>query len=167
MPLQPASLQQPSDKARPLLSNHPLPFNDSKLVALPRELFDRVCDFLPSSSILELRLTCKIFASRIQLDQRFFLTLLTNGFDIPYLWDLDDSACFTTHKTAPKYSSHSVSNGDNAEQTQWDWRGLAQVLTNLHGLVNKEIPEVDLPINLWNRMRIWLIVEEALKGEQR
>jgi hypothetical protein len=158
--LQPAPSQQPVEKSSS--SNLPTPSNDSRLAALPQELFDRVCDYLPSSSLLELRLSCKNFASRIELDQRFFLNLLTNGFDVPYLWDLDVSACFAADKTGP--STRSEINGDNVERNQWDWRGLVRVLTNLRSLVNKEIPGIDLPAGLWNRIRIWLIVEEALKG---
>jgi hypothetical protein len=120
---------------------------------LPTELHDEILKYLPAQSTIALHQTSKALAIKIPLDNKFWRDSLRNGRLHPHLWGLD-----TQHIEQIRQTSGIESAADD-----WDWRSLARVLATKRFPIFGCDPRLDdLPLGLWNRCRIWTIVEEAL-----
>ena len=72
------------------LERLPKPTRPSQsLERLPNEILDRICEYLPPSSVICLHETSKALAYKVPLDDRFWRLHLRDGTMLPHLWDLD------------------------------------------------------------------------------
>lgn len=127
----------------------------SRLEALPLEIRDLIVTFLPTtSSILQLRQCCKALASRIKIDQQFWLTQLQQGRAISYVWDLDGLDEAVENRVYPMTP---------IESSRRDWKDLAQRLARRGIVVNVDRePTVSEFWGLRNRGRIFTLAEDLL-----
>ncbi|KAH7116122.1 hypothetical protein B0J11DRAFT_118239 [Dendryphion nanum] len=120
------------------------------LERFPNETLDRISDFLPPCSIINLHKTSKALAQKVPLDDRFWRMHLRDGSLLPHMWDLD------TQELDP-----SISNKKFANIGLWDWKSLIQLLFKKEFPVSGLDSRIDqIPPGFWNRCRIWRIVEE-------
>lgn len=114
------------------------------LERLPAELFDQISSYLPVHSVISLHRTSKALAIKNPLDNNFWRNRLFDGSLVSHLWDLD------------------MKKMEYQQDSEPDWKNVAQLLmsrklpTKSHDLRLENIPT-----GLWNRCRIWSIVEEA------
>jgi hypothetical protein len=152
------------------------------LDALPVELLDRITSHLSLRSILRLHRTSRALSQRISLGQAFWRDQLVSRNLVPFLWDLDSTAC--------REKDAAVADG-----MCWDWgtltqnilqepfvelalkdaisRFLATDLGHRHSEFWKGISrdkesklKDTTPLGLVNRVRIVKIIEEAMKLAQ-
>jgi hypothetical protein len=125
---------------------------------IPNELLDAICNYLPTDSVIKLRRTSKTMATKLPLDNTFWRDSLRTGSLHPHIWGLDTKGIETLRK------------GSNItfSAMDWDWKTVAKLLTT------KQFPAAgcdprleDMPLGLWNRCRIWSIVERAFKYDFR
>jgi hypothetical protein len=144
--------------------------------------------FLSASSLLSLRLCSRTLAVCIPVDQRFFLSSLLKG-DIPCLWDVDKAKCLEADQRIPE---RLAADSEFEERWNWkavvDLLKDAEAIIlsrgeDISGAIQRsdqnkeessestpreeaEGPESSLTrylsLGLWNRVRIWRIVEDAL-----
>lgn len=77
-----------------------------------------------------------------------------NGTALPYLWDLN------AEELEERRREHSAVSTD--PEAMWDWKSIGQLLATKHfPLKSSDSRIVELPNGLWNRGRIWSIVEKA------
>lgn len=129
----------------------------SSIETLPNEIMDQIVGCLPMDAIYSLRLASLGTAYKVPLDQRFFRERLLSGELLPYIWDLRRASCL------PSQCSVDIGLEQTVKGECWDWRGLAQSLTDISGLVSTSTEESGLPRSLWNRLRIWQSVVNAEK----
>ena len=120
-----------------------------RLEALPCELLERIAENLSPLSVMSLRLTSRSLALKLPLDDRFWRRQLCSGSLLPYLWDLDEVQMKDRPQRTPKESPK-------------DWRGLVRLFRTEECLKWGQDPSArEIPAGLWNRCRIWSIVEGA------
>lgn len=91
---------------------------------------------------------------KVPLDNHFWRTTIMNGSALPYLWDLDVEVLEEQRRV------HSVTSTDQGGM--WDWKSVGQLLAKKYfPLKSSNLQTLDLPNGVWNRRRIWSIVEEA------
>ncbi|KAF2129324.1 hypothetical protein P153DRAFT_291448 [Dothidotthia symphoricarpi CBS 119687] len=112
---------------------------------LPTELLDQIGKHLPPQSVIALHCTSKAFAIKAPLNNKFWRDRLIDGSLVPHIWDLDANQL------------------DHERQDRlWDWRSVAQLLVAKKFPRNESNPLlVGPPTGLWNRCRIWNIIEDA------
>jgi hypothetical protein len=126
------------------------------LEALPTELLDAICSYLPAQSVIALHRTCKTLSIKLPLDNSFWRDSLRSGSLHPHIWDLDT-------KQIEQFRQESNVTFSSAG---WDWRSVAQLLATKQFPIAERDPRLDgMPLGLWNRCRIWSIIEEALDAE--
>ncbi|KAH7165228.1 hypothetical protein EDB81DRAFT_678918 [Dactylonectria macrodidyma] len=131
----------------------------SSLEALPLELWNQIIVFLPTTSaVLQLRQCCKAFASRIPIDQQFWLTQLREGRVIRYLWDLESLGETMDSQVNPMPS---------IDPAYRDWKSLAQKLARGSITIQADQESLESTLSkLWplqNRDRIFRLAECLLK----
>lgn len=138
-----------------------IPSRSSNIVErLPSELLDLICSFLPSRSVIALHRTSKTLAWKIPLDNMLWRNSLRDGSLHPYLWDLDTNWIEHHQQQSCRNSSDTSSN--------FDWEGVAQLLSAKRvSITNCNPGLIDVPDHLWNRCRIWCIIQDALVMGQR
>lgn len=111
---------------------------------LPNELLDQICSYLSVSSVISLARTCKLLALKA-LNGTFWRTRLLDGSLVPHMWDLDNAVF-----------------NESAMRTNRNWGRVAKILSQ------RKLPMdqidwrlKDIPDGLWNRCRVWSIVEKA------
>jgi hypothetical protein len=142
--LQPKPIE-PND-ASSTLEAHAQPHG---LELLPSELLERITEHLPPLSTLSLRQASRSLALKIPLDDRFWRRHLCSGNLLPCLWDLDETELKQLLQSTPS-------------EQPWDWQRLACVLRSdqFQQWGQDPLPK-DVPVGLWNRYRIWSILNEA------
>lgn len=126
------------------------------LEALPTELLDSICSYLMPQTVIALHRTSKALAINVSLDNSFWRDSLRNGSLLPHIWDLD------TRKIERFREESNVT----VSAAGWDWRSIAYLLATKQFPIAERDPRLDsIPLGLWNRGRIWSIVEEALDDE--
>lgn len=121
---------------------------------LPTELLGQISVHLPAYSALALHRTSRTLAMKVPLDNNFWRTTIMNGTALPYLWDLN------TEELEEQRREHSAVSTD--PEAMWDWKSIGQLLATKHFPLKSSDPRiVELPNGLWNRGRIWSIVEKA------
>lgn len=81
-----------------------------------------------------------------------------SGHALPVLWDLDVRALDRRRQDQLDGSR----NGDGP----WDWKAVGQLLATKQLPLKSGDPRiVDLPNGLWNRQRIWSIIEQAYRND--
>lgn len=126
----------------------------SKIERLPVELLSRIStNFFPISA-LALHRTSRMLATKVPMDNHFWRTTIMNGTALPYLWDLD-SEVLEMH-----LERHLAASTD--PDAMWNWKSVGQLLAKkVFPLKSPDHRLVDLPNGIWNRRRIWSIIEEA------
>ncbi|KAH7145442.1 hypothetical protein B0J13DRAFT_622189 [Dactylonectria estremocensis] len=128
----------------------------SGLEALPLEIWNHIIAFLPTTSaVLQLRRCCKAFASRISVDQQFWLKHLREGRAVPYLWDLRDLGETKNDQVHPMVL---------VELSRRDWKGLAQSLVQRN--ITIQTNQGPLESTFWsfkNRDRIFRLAQRLLE----
>ena len=123
---------------------------------LPREILDMICSYVLASDIMALHRTSQNLFEKVPLNNAFWRTRLDDGTLLPYIWDLDTKSIEERH-----LESNLTSNGTN-----WDWRGIAKILATGNFPASPQGQELDdVPLGLWNRSRIWNIVQEAFEKQ--
>lgn len=123
------------------------------LERLPFELLDHISDYLSIQSVFALQLTSRMLALKLPLDDNFWRKSIVSG-KIPYMWDLDVEELERLHQ------EHLKSSPDPG--ARWDWRSIGKLLATRRFPLKSTDPQItDLPVGLWNRRRIWSIIEEA------
>jgi hypothetical protein len=123
---------------------------------LPTELLDAICDYLPTHSIIKLHRISKLLAIKLPLDNAFWRDSLRAGSLHPHIWGLD-----TKRIEALREESNITFSAAG-----WDWRSVAKLLSMKQFPTNGRDSRLDnLPLGLWNRCRIWSIIERALDPE--
>lgn len=126
----------------------------SAIERLPNELLDQISSHLTAYSALALRQTSRTLATKVPLDNNFWRNSILGGNALPYLWDLD---VYELEKRRQEHSGSSPS-----LDATWDWKAVGQLLAAKQFPLNSSDQRiVDLPNGLWNRQRIWSIIEEA------
>jgi hypothetical protein len=127
------------------------------LAALPTELLENITMRLPLPCIFALRCCSKQLAYKIPLTQHFWRTHLFSGSVVPYLWDLDATQ-----------SRNAGVLGDTIDglEVETDWRNVAALLINSDAFIDAREEHLDrekrlwnISMGLWNRCRIWSIVD--------
>lgn len=119
------------------------------LERLPVELLEIISDYLPIESVLALHRTSKTLALLVPLDDSFCRKQLIKGTLHPHIWDLD--------------TMELQKQQNESQETHWDWRSTTQLLTpSSFSIKDRDSRLSKLPDGLWNRGRIWTILEEAL-----
>jgi hypothetical protein len=128
----------------------------SGIERLPIELLDEIGSYMPAQSRIALHRTSKALAIKLPLDNAFWRDSLRSGNLHPHIWDLD-----TQHiERLRQESSVEFAAAD------WDWRSVAQLLTMKRFPISGRDSRLDdVPLGLWNRCRLWTIIEEALVFE--
>ncbi|KAJ4986271.1 hypothetical protein SVAN01_08206 [Stagonosporopsis vannaccii] len=136
-------------------SSYPLAARSlSAIERLPTELLDHISIYLSANAALSLHLTSKTLAMKVPLDNNFWRESIMSGSALPVLWDLDV-------KELDKRRQDLADDPRCAEVT-WDWRAVGQLLATKRFPLKSSDPRiVDLPNGLWNRRRIWSIIEQA------
>ncbi|UPX18770.1 uncharacterized protein EKO05_0009061 [Ascochyta rabiei] len=125
---------------------------------LPVELIDQISIYLPAHSALALHQTSKTLASKLILDNNFWRRSIMSGTALPYLWDLNTNELEKLHRERIGKSSR--------PDATWDWKAIGQLLATKYFALNSSDPRTSsLPNGLWNRRRIWSIVEEAYRHD--
>lgn len=143
------SLLQASPR-RELANWHALPGPDERhaLERLPIELLDHICSYLPARSVIALNRSSKALAQKVPLDDPFWRRSLMNGTLLPHIWDLNGEDL-----------------SESAHETTRNWNRVAQLLSQRKFPISGLDPRLrDIPDALWNRCRIWSIVEEAVEA---
>jgi hypothetical protein len=120
---------------------------------LPTELFDAICTYLSTQSVVKLHRSSKALAMNVLLDNTFWRDRLRRGTLHPHIWDLDTKQIETLRKESNIAFS----------ATGWDWRTVAKLLAVQR--FGRDSSLDDMPLGFWNRCRIWTIIEEALNEE--
>ncbi|KAF3003493.1 hypothetical protein E8E13_004443 [Curvularia kusanoi] len=130
----------------------------SAIEYLPTELLDHVITYISAYDILSLHCASKTLAKKLPLDNNSWRENILSGNGLPYLWDLD------TELLNRRHQEHSAkSTGADAA---WDWKAVGQLLATKHFPLKSSDPQIaDLPNGLWNRRRIWSIVEQAYRHD--
>lgn len=124
--------------------------------ALPIEILDAICRFLPSQSVIKLHRASKTMATKVQLDNAFWRNSLRTGCLHAHIWDIDTRRIETLRQ-----ESNIIFSTEG-----WDWRSVAKLLATKKVPISGRDPRLDdMPPGLWNRSRIWAIVERALDFE--
>ncbi|KAJ4368387.1 hypothetical protein N0V83_006744 [Neocucurbitaria cava] len=116
------------------------------LERLPPELLDQICNYLPATSVITLHRVSKTLTHNVPLDNTFWRNSLLNGSLLPHIWDFDKSEL-----------------GTPAFETFSDWKIVAKLLAERRFPISGRDRRLeDIPNGLWNRCRIWSIMEEAI-----
>lgn len=117
--------------------------------ALPCEILERITELLSPHAVMSLRQASRSLALKVPLDGRFWRRHLCSGSLLPYLWDLDEEQLKQLLQHTPT-------------ELPRDWRGLARLFRTEECLKWGQEPlSGEIPGGLWNRCRIWSIIEEA------
>jgi hypothetical protein len=120
---------------------------------LPTELLDMICAYLPTQSVIKLNRTSKILATKLPLDNAFWRDSLRAGSLHPHIWDVDTQAIERLRQEANVTFS----------AVDWNWRSVAKLLSTMQFPTTERDSRLDsLPRGLWNRCRIWSIIETEL-----
>jgi hypothetical protein len=120
------------------------------LERLPVELLEYVGDHLPIESVVAMHRTSKTLALKVSLGDNFCRKKLVEGKLLPHIWDLD-------------IAEIQKQQSECAADISWDWRNVARLLAHKRFPTKGRDPRLgNLPDGLWNRGRIWNILEEAL-----
>jgi hypothetical protein len=147
-----ASSQDRTSKRAPLVITR----QPQGIERLPTELLDAICGYLPTQSAIKLHRTSKTMAMKLTLDNAFWRDSMRFGSLHPHIWGLDTKAI----ETLRQQSNIIFSVAD------WNWRSVAKLLATKQFPVTGLDPRLaDMPLGLWNRCRIWSIVEKTLDFE--
>jgi hypothetical protein len=147
-----ASSQDRTSKRAPLVITRP----PQGIERLPTELLDAICGYLPTQSAIKLHRTSKTMALKLTLDNAFWRDSIRSGSLHPQVWGLDTKAIETLRQQSNVIFS----------VADWDWRSVAKLLATKQFPVTGLDPRLtDMPLGLWNRCRIWSIVERTLDFE--
>ncbi|KAF2027695.1 hypothetical protein EK21DRAFT_71444 [Setomelanomma holmii] len=120
---------------------------------LPVELLDAICSYLPPQSVIKLHRTSSLMASKIPLENAFWRDSLRGGCLHPHIWDLDIKQIEALRQESNITFS----------AAGWDWRSVAKLLAmKQFPVTGRDLRLEKMPLGLWNRCRIWSIIEEAL-----
>jgi hypothetical protein len=95
-------------------------------------------------------------AMKLSLDNAFWRDSLRAGSLHPHIWGLNTKAIETLRQDSTIITS----------AADWDWRSVAKLLaTKQFPMIGRDPLLTDMPLGLWNRCRIWSLLERALKFE--
>ncbi|KAH7069093.1 hypothetical protein BKA63DRAFT_101076 [Paraphoma chrysanthemicola] len=144
-----ASTHDEGSNSKPSVTTH----EASGIERLPAELLDAICGYLEPQSVIKLHRTSRLMASKVLLDNSFWRDSLRGGSLHPHIWDLDTQLIETLRDESNVTFS----------ATGWDWRSVAKLLAMKQFPVTGRDSRLDsMPLGLWNRCRIWSIIEDAL-----
>lgn len=144
-----ASSHDEGSNSRPSITTN----EASGIERLPAELLDVICSYLEPQSVIKLHRTSQLMASKVLLDNSFWRDSLRGGSLHPHIWDLDTQLIETLRDESNITFS----------ATGWDWRSVAKLLAMKQFPVTGRDSRLDsMPLGLWNRCRIWSIIEDAL-----
>ncbi len=130
----------------------------SALERLPTELLDQISMYLSAYAALSLHQSSKTLASKVPMDNNFWRGSILSGNAIPILWDLDLKELDMRNQYEQNNPRHT--------DALWNWRAVGRFLaTKQFPLQSSDPLIVDLPNGLWNRRRIWSIVEQAYRRD--
>ena len=130
----------------------------SAIERLPTELLDHISTYLSANAALSLHLTSKTLATKVPLDNNFWRESIMSGSALPVLWDLDVEELGKRRQN--------LADNPRSADAAWDWRAVGQLLaTKRYPLKSSDPCYADLPNGLWNRQRIWSIVEQACRHD--
>jgi hypothetical protein len=119
---------------------------------LPNELLDSICSYLPPQSVIKLHRTSKTMSEKLQLDNAFWRDRLRTGSLHPHIRGLDTQGIETLRQES----------NITIPAAEWDWKTVAKLLATKQFLIARCDPRLDkMPLGLWNRCRIWSIIERA------
>ena len=149
------------DTVAPAASPRPFPrlsHELSRIEQLPTELLDTISNHLSADSAFSLHRTSRTLATKVPLNNNFWRNTILSGQAFPFLWDLD------TAKLEKRHQEHQMASNDPS--AAWNWKAVGQLLAMKHFPL-KSLDEriMDLPSGLWNRRRIWSIIESAYRRD--
>ncbi|KAF2248925.1 hypothetical protein BU26DRAFT_604875 [Trematosphaeria pertusa] len=119
---------------------------------LPNELLDRIMEFLPSASIVSLHRTSRALSVKVLLNDRFWRKALLDSSIVHHIWDLDEDKLKQLAQGAEAISPD-----------QGRWKSVVRLLKQKDfPICGQDSRLAELPKGLWNRCRIWNIVEDVL-----
>lgn len=131
----------------------------SALEQLPTELLTQISAFLSAYETFALHRVSKALATKLPLSNIFWRESILSGNGLPYLWDLDV-------EWLAKRRQEEVTSTASSGSTTWDWKAIGQLLATKHFPLKSSDPRsTDLPNGVWNRRRIWSIVEQAYRRD--
>lgn len=141
------------------LSPRPLPSQElCAIERLPTELLDQTIAYISAYEAFSLHCASKTLARKLPLDNNSWRENILSGNGLPYLWDLDIEWLNKQHQ---KHSAKS-----KGADAAWNWKAVGQLLATKHFPLKSPDPRIDdLPNGLWNRRRIWSIVEQATRRD--
>jgi hypothetical protein len=132
----------------------------SGMECLPTELLGRISAHLTPCTAFALHCASRTLATKVPMDNHFWRTTILNGTALPYLWDVD------MKELEVQLHKHLAASTDPS--SMWDWKSIGQLLARKRYPLKSPDPRiVDLPNGLWNRRRIWSIVEQAYIHDYR
>ncbi|KAF2645199.1 hypothetical protein P280DRAFT_513116 [Massarina eburnea CBS 473.64] len=120
------------------------------LQGLPSELLERITDLLPPHLIMSLRQSSRTLAQKIPLDDRFWRRRLCDGSLLRYVWDIDERQVKQLLRNTTGGRGGGWSNLVRNLQLE------VAYITDQHSGGSE-----DFIVGLWNRRRIWRIIEDA------
>lgn len=134
--------------------NHAL----SAIERLPAELLDHISIYISAYEASSLHRASKTLATKVPLDNNFWRKAILSGNGLAYLWDLD------VDWLNKNYQEHLTKSAE--PDAVWDWKAVGQLLATKQFPLKSSDPRIfDLPNGLWNRRRIWSIVEQAYRND--
>ena len=99
-----------------------------------------------------MRLTSRALAYKLPWDQRLCYKRLVNGISMPHLGGVGPN----TNKALKEYLKSHMTNPE-----QQNWRYLATLLADTRTIVGNDPEKSGVPLELWNRCRIWECVVDV------
>lgn len=130
----------------------------SGIERLPTEILGRISTHLSPDSALALHRGSITLATKVPMDNHYWRSTILNGAALPYLWD------FSMRELELNLQRHLAAATDAS--SMWDWKSVGELLARKRfPLKSSDLQIADLPSGLWNRRRIWAIVEEAYNND--
>lgn len=127
------------------------------LLTIPAEILDLIIADLSLRSIVSLHDSCKTFATRLPLNQRFWREGLLSNHFLGFTWDLDNVM-----------SDDEILRKRNSDDAlDWEWKGLGQVLAREANFREEEeavFRAPGVPEGLKARKRIWRCIVEIARS---
>jgi hypothetical protein len=124
----------------------------SSFERLPSELVEEISDFVPDQTVFAMRLTSRTLAYKLPWDQRLCYKRLVSGISMPHLWGVGSN----TNKTLEEYLKGHMTNPE-----QQNWKYLTTLLADTRKIVGNDPEKSGMPLELWNRCRIWECVVDV------
>ena len=119
---------------------------------LPSELIEQISDFVPDQTVFAMRLTSRKLAYKLPWNQRLCCKRLASGISMPHLW----GAWLNANDTLKEHLKSLMT-----DPKQHNWKHLTTLLADTSKIVGGDPENSGVPLELWNRCRIWECVVDV------